>query len=1736
MQHDVSEYVRVKLARAPSAPATAESFGSLASMSRTPAAHIGKFSVFTKMHTTGTDYSGVPQTVMDDTQTVRNSPSALHFVAHHPDQITPLNLSARTGSRSILLQDRSRKPYENQTRRAFDRTLTDQRDNEEIDHVNSGQALVRRLVGIPQRQDGDEPTVFFKSHKKAQLAALLTGGHVESVAFSPKRVASLIKMTNMWHPTGYSADAGPEDFIYDTRSGAPSPNYRDLESRRVNSVKILGSHPVFGEYITAPEGLNYTSSLGESLWLDRETHRYAIIHSISSLNHLASKADMTKHYGDPPRHFDPSLLDDAGREIHAQVLANPGDHLARAVLADHLDNMGHHEHADNWRQTLPLKFAKKKSTPQEVPILTPELGINVNDKHQAFTEQILNGAKTIETRNASTLHPYVGKKMGLVRTGKGKAMLVGYVTIGEPKLYTAQSSFDKDFDSHLVGKDSPFHISKSKKGSKWGYALSDVEKIEPRLLKDGTGVAPNPRVARKLQNAASPVRYSSAQDDVPSSTLPSDKQPSASFGSTKDWVTKNDPHSIWLNERHTTLGEQRNVGPVRHRSHDDAQPSAVHFVTGHPAQMSPISAVDLSAGRHGISVLGIRRGISGSHRTYLSETSSYLPVGVSTLGFSGDPSQEFQAEGERDLITRVHLGATEANRNALEELGAKSPIVSGSGFDMRDFFTPLFKERGSAERLARKINGYVHTVHIDPSRLRGRKSLLGMRTYGGSLYPEVPSNDRFQMIDQRDSGKVPSELRQSIVTLAKHPEYGEYILAHNMHHLVKSPFFQRSNHFAGSLNKLERFGSSIPGAPSRSSTYAKWWSDQASKSHITPLISQYWRNLIDLHSDYHNDPWNDNYNLPRVLSADALGGDHTPPTHQLIDSMGDDARHLYAMALADHSEPAPRIVLADLFDEHGHEGAANFMRASVPHQASGQVKLAKDPSAKPSVARGEIAPETQSAGDVQEMPPMRIGARLRVGATVPAFGEQQAQPVQQQFPAPPAPLRHPEISARIPFAGNQSMLEPGDIIHTYYTNKDNHGNPVHSPMHLTPRMFREFSEDGRIMRSHAINEDGTAQMPLFAAPATGDESPSFAIVQRAADTISRAAAGHPHLAEPEAQPSQPAAALPQSNVTADHFRHWNISHTQSQLTPEQIADAHFNVGDDVHIRRDNGRMDTGAYRRINLTPSGDIEHVVDLGGTSGDVTVSPEDVWHWSGASSTHPAFRSPSNWDQINSEIKDKTPGRRIWVNTGFRDKGMKYPAPEFLNQYRRATLVGTVSLDGTMSVRLDGGKDAINVSSDRVRDNTDQSYPHVDRFDGSPISVIDTAGGAIYHGVYRGMARQRQDGQSVREAIAEAGLPYGENWTDPSRGPERFVHVAEINTPDGPLPIVVEREDILPRFAQGVTHNELNEDPRSAKAMLLKIASLFEEQGLDPNSVVSMRERAAELGTRPVRAVKPPVIESSTKAVPDNKLERIISNSGERNYQDVADSMRDKFREIFGKYVDDETIMDILRVPRAFPGADPNHPAFSPENIELDAAIYSDNVGSRVKSKLPNYKFSASTTVGLNKASNNSQHHGGVKITHDKFISTPHILQNQANAAHSLGIKKLGVSAALDNPVIDPHNGYTGGIVWPTYGYTKDLNEISDWDEYTLGEAIEIARRNNPSLHAVDDDDLTLNHLLDSKEGIDWYTRNEPHKNGGKYYPNATSGYMQFHTDPSSDSHRILARKTRRLEQNAASRKNPS
>jgi hypothetical protein len=100
------------------------------------------------------------------------------------------------------------------------------------------------------------------------------------------------------------------------------------------------------------------------------------------------------------------------------------------------------------------------------------MGVNVasDRKHNLnYADLIVDGHKTIESRNSDTLRPYVGKRVAIVRTGAGKAKAIGEVTIGEP-IVANKKQFRNMESHHLVPEGSTFDI---KTPTKHMYPLSE---------------------------------------------------------------------------------------------------------------------------------------------------------------------------------------------------------------------------------------------------------------------------------------------------------------------------------------------------------------------------------------------------------------------------------------------------------------------------------------------------------------------------------------------------------------------------------------------------------------------------------------------------------------------------------------------------------------------------------------------------------------------------------------------------------------------------------------------------------------------------------------------------------------------------------------------------------------------------------------------------------------------------------------------------------------------------------------------------------------------------------------------------------------------------------------------------------------------------------------------------------------------------------------------------------------
>lgn len=107
------------------------------------------------------------------------------------------------------------------------------------------------------------------------------------------------------------------------------------------------------------------------------------------------------------------------------------------------------------------------------------LGININDDLQNFTDLILSGEKTIETRNKNTLKSLVNITVGIIKTGKNKqALLVGLMRLAEPKVYLSKPEFRKDKNKHLIKPNSKFDFVE---GKKFGYPIVKTYKFKEAI-------------------------------------------------------------------------------------------------------------------------------------------------------------------------------------------------------------------------------------------------------------------------------------------------------------------------------------------------------------------------------------------------------------------------------------------------------------------------------------------------------------------------------------------------------------------------------------------------------------------------------------------------------------------------------------------------------------------------------------------------------------------------------------------------------------------------------------------------------------------------------------------------------------------------------------------------------------------------------------------------------------------------------------------------------------------------------------------------------------------------------------------------------------------------------------------------------------------------------------------------------------------------------------------------------
>lgn len=117
------------------------------------------------------------------------------------------------------------------------------------------------------------------------------------------------------------------------------------------------------------------------------------------------------------------------------------------------------------------------------------MGINVNSKGKPYADLIIDGLKAMESRNTNSLRPYVSLRVAIVRTGHGKAVAIGEVTIGEPIMVNVKQ-FRAFYSKHLVDRGSTFDIKND--GYKYLYPMINPERYKkPKPV--GLGI-----IARKV--------------------------------------------------------------------------------------------------------------------------------------------------------------------------------------------------------------------------------------------------------------------------------------------------------------------------------------------------------------------------------------------------------------------------------------------------------------------------------------------------------------------------------------------------------------------------------------------------------------------------------------------------------------------------------------------------------------------------------------------------------------------------------------------------------------------------------------------------------------------------------------------------------------------------------------------------------------------------------------------------------------------------------------------------------------------------------------------------------------------------------------------------------------------------------------------------------------------------------------------------------------------------------------
>lgn len=108
-------------------------------------------------------------------------------------------------------------------------------------------------------------------------------------------------------------------------------------------------------------------------------------------------------------------------------------------------------------------------------------GLNIQTP---WSELLINGVKSVETRSYPLPEKYVGEEIALIETpgryGRFKARIIGTITFSHSFKYPDQRAWQDDHNRHCVAVDDPTYNWKDDK-PKYGWVVSKVTKFDKPL-------------------------------------------------------------------------------------------------------------------------------------------------------------------------------------------------------------------------------------------------------------------------------------------------------------------------------------------------------------------------------------------------------------------------------------------------------------------------------------------------------------------------------------------------------------------------------------------------------------------------------------------------------------------------------------------------------------------------------------------------------------------------------------------------------------------------------------------------------------------------------------------------------------------------------------------------------------------------------------------------------------------------------------------------------------------------------------------------------------------------------------------------------------------------------------------------------------------------------------------------------------------------------------------------------